>query len=84
KLNPRLLDGYLNLADTYRIRSEYDMAISYFEKAAELNPQRADTYFNLAEVYNQRGDKERASKQVIKLRELNRHDLAKILEGAVK
>lgn len=55
-----LQPAYYNLGVVYSEMMQYDMALSFYEKAALERPMYAEAYCNMGVIYKNRGDLEAA------------------------
>jgi tetratricopeptide (TPR) repeat protein len=64
KLNPNLMEAYINLGAIYVDKKDYDKAIQQFKKVVELNYFNAKAHYNLGMVYVYQGDKDKAEEEL--------------------
>jgi len=55
-----LQPAYYNLGVVYSEMMQYDMALTFYEKAASERPMYAEAYCNMGVIYKNRGDLEAA------------------------
>ena len=61
QLNPRGVESYADLGETFRTVGDYNNAVKYFSKAVEISPSHVISYVNLSEVlYYELDDKKTA------------------------
>ncbi|QHO25946.1 putative UDP-N-acetylglucosamine--peptide N-acetylglucosaminyltransferase SPINDLY [Arachis hypogaea] len=60
KIDPRYAPAYYNLGVVYSEMMQYDMALTFYEKAASERPMYAEAYCNMGVIYKNRGDLEAA------------------------
>ncbi|KAF7804273.1 putative UDP-N-acetylglucosamine--peptide N-acetylglucosaminyltransferase SPINDLY [Senna tora] len=60
KIDPHYAPAYYNLGVVYSEMMQYDMALSFYEKAAFERPMYAEAYCNMGVIYKNRGDLEAA------------------------
>ena len=80
RLDPKLAEAHLQLANLYSAQNKYAEAIPEYVRARELNPDLADAYYRLGQAYVRTGAKEQAQEQFQiyqKLREQHLADLDK-------
>lgn len=52
--------AYYNLGVVYSEMMQYDVALSYYEKAASVRPMYAEAYCNMGVIFKNRGELETA------------------------
>ncbi|MCI16845.1 putative UDP-N-acetylglucosamine--peptide N-acetylglucosaminyltransferase SPINDLY-like [Trifolium medium] len=60
KIDPHYAPAYYNLGVVYSEMMQYDMALTFYEKAASERPMYAEAYCNMGVIYKNRGDLEAA------------------------
>ena len=70
KLNPKLVEAFINRGNTYSSRGEHDRAIEDFTKAIELKPDYTEAYYNRGNAYREQGDFDQAIGEYTKAIEL--------------
>lgn len=60
KIDTHYAPAYYNLGVVYSEMMQYDMALSFYEKAASERPMYAEAYCNMGVIYKNRGDLEAA------------------------
>ncbi|RDY11381.1 putative UDP-N-acetylglucosamine--peptide N-acetylglucosaminyltransferase SPINDLY, partial [Mucuna pruriens] len=60
KVDPHYAPAYYNLGVVYSETMQYDMALSFYEKAASERPMYAEAYCNMGVIFKNRGDLESA------------------------
>ncbi|XP_061366737.1 probable UDP-N-acetylglucosamine--peptide N-acetylglucosaminyltransferase SPINDLY [Gastrolobium bilobum] len=60
KIDPHYAPAYYNLGVVYSEMMQYDMALSFYEKAASERPMYAEAYCNMGVIFKNRGDLEAA------------------------
>ncbi|MFH1336933.1 MAG: tetratricopeptide repeat protein [Candidatus Zixiibacteriota bacterium] len=68
KLNPALMEAYMNLGAICVDKKDYDKAIQQFKKVVELNHFNAKGHYNLGMVYVYNGEKDKAEEELKILR----------------
>ena len=69
--DPSFVQAYDNLARTYRVLKEYDLAIKYYILSQKIFPRGKSSYQNLALVYTLQKEWDKAINQYEKLIELH-------------
>ena len=64
KLNPALMEAYMNLGAIDVDKKDYDEAIQQFKKVVELNYFNAKGHYNLGMVYVYNGEKDKAEEEL--------------------
>lgn len=60
KIDPLYAPAYYNLGVVYSEMMQYDVALSYYEKAASVRPMYAEAYCNMGVIFKNRGELETA------------------------
>ncbi|XP_058760062.1 probable UDP-N-acetylglucosamine--peptide N-acetylglucosaminyltransferase SPINDLY [Vicia villosa] len=60
KVDPHYAPAYYNLGVVYSEMMQYDMALTFYEKASSERPMYAEAYCNMGVIYKNRGDLEAA------------------------
>nr|CCH47184.1 similar to N-acetylglucosaminyltransferase SPINDLY-like [Lupinus angustifolius] len=56
KIDPHYAPAYYNLGVVYSEMMQYDMALTFYEKAATERPMYAEAYCNMGVIFKNRGD----------------------------
>ena len=60
ELSPQSVLPYIEIADIYRLKNNFDESESYYQKAIKINSKNATAYFEYAMLCEQNGKKDMA------------------------